>query len=282
MLIGADKWPEAEEQWKQFFTVENSSKMKEEFLEYGGFGLFHPMGEDESVWYDQMVQGPVKTLTHSLYGLGFQIGYLAAKHDLDGIIKRNAPELGRSMRTSIQILAAGWWNGAYDTQTTADGQTYFSATHTYLRGGGTWSNRNSTDAALGHAALESALVAFRKQKNFEGNPQPIPATRLQIPPDLEPISFELLQSRQRHDTTTHAESFVHNKLTTVSWPFLTISTAWAVLAPQNYMKVYWLWNIKPETSHGFNFDRASSKTKTLFACSFGAPDARGSFGSKGA
>jgi len=280
-MIGPDEWPEVDNMWEQFFSVENSDRMREEMLQYAGFGYFREMGENDAVTYDALVQGPSKVINHVLYGLGYQIGYLAAKHDLDGIINKNAPELGRSLRMSVQTLAASFWNGSFDTQTTPDGQYYFSTAHTFVRGGGTWSNRSSTDATLGHTALETALVNFMKQKDLMGNPMPLSAKSLMIPPDLEPIAYELTQSRMRHDTTTHAESYVYNKVRPIVWPFLTITTMWVVLGPKEHRKVKWYWNIRPETSHGFDFDREAAKTKTLFACSFGAWDGRGTYGSRG-
>ena len=280
-LIGPDEWPEAEKQWERYFRVEPSSKLREEFLMYGGMGSFNLINENESVTYDNIVQGDRKTLTHDLWGLGFQIGYLAAKHDLDGIIKKNAPELGRAMRMSVQTDAAAFWNGAFDTQLTADGLSYFNASHTFLRGGGTWSNRSATDATLGHAALETGLVAFRNMKDLMGNPMPLPYETLLTAPALEPLVHELLKSDLRHDTTTHAKSFVAGKLTPESWPFLTTTTAWMILSPSKYRQVYWLWNIRPETDHGFDFDTNAAKTKTLLAYCYGAVDGRGAYGSKG-
>jgi hypothetical protein len=125
-------------------------------------------------------------------------------------------------------------------------------------------------------------VNFLKQKDFMGNPMPLSAETLLIPPDLEPLAYELTQSRMRSDTTTHAESYIYNKVRPVVWPFLTIPTAWMILGPKAQRKVVWFWNSRPETSHGYDFDREAAKTKTIFSCSFGAKDARGTYGSKGA
>lgn len=282
MLIGPEEWPEADQMWEPLFNVKSSDRMREEILEYAGFGQFKLMGENDAVTYDQLIQGPAKVFTHALYGLGFQIGYMAAKHDLDGIIERNAPELGRSLRMSIQTLAASFWNGAFDIETTADGQTVFSTTHTFIRGGGTFSNRSSS--TLGLTSLQTGLIAFRRQKDLMGQPMPLVPENLLIPPELEPIAHELMNSQYRPDTGAtreQQESWVRGKLKPYSWPFLTISTMWAILAPKAQHKVNWYWNIRPETSNGFDFDKEASKTKTLFAASFGAIDPRGLYGSKG-
>ena len=279
-LIGPDDWPEVDSQWERYFNLVSSDRMKEEWLMYGGFGLFSEMGENDSVTYDQLLQGPSKSVTHALYGKGFQIGYLAAKHDMDGIIAKNAPELGRSLRMSVQTLAASFWNGAFATQTTADGQWYFDSDHTFIRGGGTFSNVAS--AALGQTALETAIVSFKKQKDLMGNPMPLRAERIVIPVDLGPTLHELLDSRLRSDTTTNASNYIWGKLTPEEWPFITSTTQWMVFSRKEDMKVFWLWNIRPETSHGFDFDKEAAKTKTLFACSFVAVDPRGSYGSTGA
>jgi len=281
-LIGPDSWPEADNQWERYVSVKSSKKMREEFLQYAGFGLFNQMGENDSVTYDQMLQGPEKNVTHTLYGLGFQINFLTQIHDLDNLIAKNAPELGRSMRMSVQTLAAALWNGAYDTVTTADGQNLFSTAHTFIRGGGTFSNRSSTDASLGHTALETGLVNFRLQKDFMGNPMPLQPKTLLIPPALEPIAHELMNSNMRHDTTTHADSFVAGKLNIESWPFLTITTAWQILGRKEDMKIFWFWSFKPQTFHGFDFDRHTAKTKIMFVSSTVPVDPRGTYGSKGA
>jgi phage major head subunit gpT-like protein len=255
--------------------------MREEYLEYGGFGKFTSLGENDSVTYDQMVQGPSKSVTHTLYGRGFQVSFLASKDDLDGIIARNAPELKRSMRVSVQTTAAALWNNAFSTTLTADGQFLCDDDHTYLRGGSTFSNTPGS-VALGHASLETALISFRKIKNFMGDPAPMIPSTLLIPPDLEPIAHELIASSLRHDTTTHADSWLTGKLSIESWPFLSSATAWWVLSPKDQLKVYWMWRIRPETTHGFDFDKSTAKTKTLYACSTAAIDPRGVYGTPGA
>jgi hypothetical protein len=285
-LIGPDSWSEVESQWENYYNIESSSRMKEEMLMWGGFGLFKAMAEDEAVTYDNMVQGPSKVFEHALYGLGFSIGFLASEDDLDGLIAKYAPELGRSERMSIQYLAAGWWNDAisYSTEAslTADTLPYFSTAHTFLRGGGTWSNRPGTAATtLGQSALEAALVSGSKQKDLVGNPMPLPYKRLVIPPDLAPTAYELTDSILRSDTTTNAKNYINGKLSTEVWPFLTSSTGWMTLADKKDMKVFWFWRIKPRTSHGYDFDTERAKTKVLFANSFGALDARGAYCSRG-
>lgn len=282
MLIGPDDWPEVDQQWERYFNIKSSSRMREEFLQYAGFGLFNSMSENDAVSYDQMVQGFQKTVSHVLFGKGFQIGFLSAKHDLDGIIARNSPELGRSLRMSIQTQAASFWNNAFDTETTADGKTVFATDHLFIRGGGSFSNRSATDATIGMTSLETGIVAFRKQKDLMGNPMPLPVSTLLTAPDLEPTVFELLQSRQRPDTTTNAMNFNFGKVTPETWPFLTITTAWHLLGPKDMLKIFWFWNIRPETDHGYDFDKSNAKTKTLYASSFVAVDPRGTYGSKGA
>lgn len=281
-LIGPEDWPEADNMWERYFDVKGSNRIREEFLQYAGFGLFRQMEENDPVTYDQMLEGPSKSVTHVLYGSGFQIGFLAGQFDLDGIIMRNAPELGRSLRVSVQTLGAGFWNGAFDTETTPDGLTFYNTAHTNIRGGGTQSNRSATAATLGHSALETALTSFMRFKDYMGNPSPMMPEELLIPPELEPVAFELLKSRMRSDTATHAESFLYGKLAPSVWPFLTTTTAWHVLGPKRDRKVKWFWGIRPVTTNGYDFDKEAAKTKTLFASSFGAMDWRGAYGSKGA
>lgn len=276
MLIGPDSWPEGDRQWPRYFNIISSSRMREEFQYYGGFGRFNLMGENDAVTYDKILQGPTKTVTHKLYGLGYQIGYQAAKHDLDGIVRRNAPQLGYSLRQSIQALAADFYNGLGDTYTTADGQFVVDGSHTYVRGSGTFSNLSSS--SLGQSSLETGWVAFRKQKDLMQNPQAIPVRRLLVASDLRPLADEIINSTRRHDSTTNADNFLNNRFTVDDWPWINDTTQWLLLAPQDMLKLFWIWNIRPETSHGFDFDREAAKTKTLFASSVVGVDPRGIYG----
>lgn len=278
--IASDRWPEHDPaQWENYFRIETSNRMREEYPTWGGLGVFQTMGENENVTYDGGVQGPFKRVTHVLRGLGFQVGLLARKHDLDGIVARLAPALGRAHRVSIQTQAANLYNNAFGSTTTADGQALCSTAHTFLRGGGTWSNASSTSAALGQTALETGIVAFSQIKDFEGYPMPLTAKTLLIPPALRPIAHEITMSTLRHDTTTHADNFVHGMVNPEWWAYLSSSTRWFILGPKEQMEVLWIWNIRPETSHGYDFDKEAAKTKMLYASSTVAPDARGVYGS---
>jgi len=278
-LIGPDDWKEVEQQWESYFRIEPSSKMREEMLMWGGFGLFREIPENDAITYDKILQGPNKVFTHALYGLGFEIGFLADENDLDGIIKKNAPELGRSMRMSIQTLAATFFNNAFAGSLTADGQYFFDTDHTYVRGAGTWQNRPTVLAALGQSALESGIISFASQKDLMGNPMPMQVNKLVIPPALAPVAHELTQSILRSDTSTNAANFIKGTVTTEVWPFLTTSTQWMLSGPKEQSKVFWFWRLKPRTSHGYDFEREVAKTKTLFSCSLGAVTPHGWYGS---
>lgn len=282
MLIGQDRWPEAEQMWMSLFNIQSSNKMREEMLMHSGFGSFAQIGEGESVTYDSLISGPRKSFTHVLYGKGFQIGLLAARQDIDGLIRKNAPLLGAASRMSIQRLAAEWWDNTFTTSLTADGLSVCNGNHTFIRGGGTWSNTVAT--ALGNTALETALVSFAKLLDVNGDPQPLPSTgcSLLIPPDLMPLAYKLFATERVIGDEHWDRSFVKGKFTIAPWPYLASTTAWWLLAPKQYREVHWFWNIKPETSNGFDFDTETAKTKILFACSYGAVDPRGIYGSTGA
>lgn len=275
-LIGMNDWPEHEQDWMSFFNIDSSNRLREEFQYYAGFGRFVEMGENDAVTYDKILQGPTKSVSHTLWGLGYQIGYRAAKDDLDGIIRRNAPALGYSLRQSILALAWDFYNGLGDTYTTADGQFVVSGSHTYVRGSGTFSNLSSS--TMGQSALEAGWVAFRKQKDLMQNPQPIPVQTLLVAPDLRPLTDEIITSTKRHDTATHANNFLNQRFTVRDSPWITDTTQWLLLGPKNTLKIFWLWNIRPETSHGFDFDREAAKTKTLFCSSVVGVDPRGVYG----
>ncbi len=279
--IGPERWKDADQIWPSLFNVKSSKRMIEQVPTFAGMGLFEDMAENGNVSYDNMVQGPYKSYTHVQYGLGFQIGWMAAQQDLDGFAKKYSTHLKRSLKMSMETLASTFFDGTFDTYTTADGQYVCDVDHTYVRGSGTFSN-DAGSTALGQTALESTLVSFMNQKDLQGLPQPQMPQKLLIPADQAPLAYELLESPMRSDTTTHAKSYTYNKLTPVIWPFLSSSTAWWVLSDKKNTELCWYWNAKPQTSHGFHFDSHTAKTKVLFICSFGASDPRGIYGSEGA
>jgi hypothetical protein len=278
--IGPERWKDPSLIWSSLFNVKSSKRMTEQIPTFAGLGLFEDMIENGSVNYDNMVQGPYKSYTHVQYGLGYQIGWMAAQQDLDGFSKKYATHLKRSLRMSLETLGASFFDGTFATYTTADGEYVCDTDHKYVRGAGEFSNK--TTAALGHTALETALVAFMNQKDLQGLPQPQNPSKILCKPDLAPMLHELLQSPMRHDTTTHAKSYVFGKVAPVIWPFLSSSTAWWILGDKKNTEINWYWNAKPQTSHGFHFDSHTAKTKVLFICSFGASDPRAIYGSTGA
>jgi hypothetical protein len=221
-LIGPDTWKESPEVWQQLYNVKTSKKLQEQFLLWGGFGPFAEMAENGAVTYDMMEQGPSFTVSHTLYGLGFQIGFLVGQWDMDGIIGRCAPELARSMRNTIQLLAAAPWNGAVFQTKTADGLYLLSASHTFIRASGTWSNYPG-NVALSNTSLETALVAFQKMKNPMGDPMAMEPAYLVIPPDLTVLANKLLATPKLTGGDYNDVSYVYNKLTPIVWPYLTSS-----------------------------------------------------------
>jgi len=278
-LIGPERWKTPQFMFNQLFKFEPSKRIREEFPTYAGLGLHESMTEGAKVNYDKMVQGPYKSFTHVQYGLGFQIGFQSAKQDLDGFTKKYATHLRRSLDYSLETQGADILNGAFATYTTADGQYLCSDSHTYIRGGGTWDNKAT--AALGHTALEAALVSFMQLKDMQGQPQPLTPAEIWYPPALDPMVHELLKSRTRHDSTTDASSYVYGKVSPKCWPFITTSTYWFIMAPKADREIYWFWNSKPFVSHGFDFDTHTAKTKNLYVMSMGAVDPRGIYGSTG-
>jgi hypothetical protein len=277
-LIGPDKWTDADEIWKRFYNEKTSSKMREDFLMWGGFGPFATMAENDAVTYDSMLQGPSLSVTHTLYGLGFQIGFLVGQWDMDGIISRCAPELARSMRNSIQILAAAPWNGAFATTKTADGLYLCSASHTYIRGGGTWSNLGTGD--ITQTSMELALRAFMNLKNPMGQYIAMEPKYLICTPGDYHQAVKVMGTPKAMATSNNDISAVYNSLEIVVWPHLT-DGYWFVVADKGQTSMDWFWAIRPQTSSGFDFDKEAAKTKTLFACSQGVADPRGIYGSAG-
>ena len=86
----------------------------EEIIENVGFGLAQVKPETESITYDTSSQGYTSRFTHVAFALGFMISEEAQRDNQYAKIgHRRARDLGFSMRTTHEIVAADKWNTAF-------------------------------------------------------------------------------------------------------------------------------------------------------------------------
>jgi len=202
-----------------------------QYSEQHDLDLFSKIEEGAEYSFKARKQGSNKTLTIDKYGLGFSISEEMVADGKFQEIGDLVRKLGRSGRESQEISAMNIFNNAFDSETTADGQYVFSASHA-LPSGGTFRNLLSTPSDLSPSSLDTMLSDFETQ--FVGDSgiiyKMVPKALL-CHPSLRRYAREVVGSDLKADTAdNNMNSFKEDNLQVVSSPHLTDSDAWFLLA----------------------------------------------------
>jgi len=127
----------------------------------------------------------------------------------------------------VSLLPLGFTSAAYDTH-------YFFDTDHSEGSSGTQSNKG-TDA-LAHDSLWAAITAMRKIKDDQGQPLGVDPNLLVVPPDLEELARELLESPDRSDTANRAKNTLYGRLQLEVEPYLTDTNNWYLFDTSKVVK----------------------------------------------
>ncbi len=270
------------EEYTNFFNVDTSAKYKEEDQELSGFGLVPTKGTGAPIVFDETTQGLTSTYTHSTYGLGFVVTRELYEDDQYRKIKSFSAALARSVRHTIEILAARTLNEAFSATnyTGADSLELCSAVHT-LRGGGTYANELAVSADLDATSFEQAMIDIQNFVDNRGLKIAARPKRLIIPPELEYTAKVLLKSTGSPFDANQGINPAYGAVDYTVCHWLTDSDAWFITTdvPNG---LTWFWRRRPEFTEDNDWDSENAKYKTTFRCSQGWTDPRGIFGSPGA
>jgi len=226
-------------------------------------------------------QGYTKTYTHKTFGRGFMI----AKETWDDSLYKNVKQLpralGRSVRQTIETLAASVFiNGFTSTFPGADGKELFATDHPLL-GGGTFSNELATSADLDIVSFEQCMIDIGSFVDDRGLKVIASPKLLVIPPQLEFTAKMLLRSEKLPDTANNNTNPAAGMVPYVVLNWLTDPDAFFLLTdvPDG---LNFIWREKPRFGTEDEWNSEVSKFKTVFRCSYGWTDPRGAFGSPGA
>lgn len=240
---------------------------------------------------DAQVQGYDKTFRAYKYGVIVPITEeLLEDNQFDEAFER-AEHLGRAMREAERISAASIFNNAF-VANGPDGQALCSTAHPLpYPGAGTSSNRLVVDADLSLASLEDLITVMRKTKDGSGKKVLVRPRTLIVPPELEFLAHELLESESKPQASTASSITEVNAVNStraryglepVVIDYLTDDDAWFLAAGKGSHKVFWFWRKQPVTSSDMEFksDVALMKIKARWALGFS--DFRGIAGTSGA
>jgi phage major head subunit gpT-like protein len=281
-----DRWPP---QFTQIFRMMTSKRSIEQTSEIAGLGTFAVVGEGENVRYDEAVPGFNKTYVHAQYGLGFKLTRIMVDDDKWGIINKLASDLGRSAKETREIFAAGIFNNGFDTNYPGpDGKPLFATDHPIVKTNGVQPNTLAVAADLDIASLELALTDFRKMKDPSGKKIRLRPSRLVVPPDLEFVSSEIMNAKERSDTANHTPNAFKNRIgmpsfdQVVVWDYLTDPDAWFITAEPSETELRFYDREAFNTVHDVDFDSRSIKTAGWMRFTAGWSSFYGVYGSPGA
>lgn len=276
-------------QYPKVFRVLDSSRSFEQTSEIAGLGLATVIPEGADMVYDQGVQGFDKTYLHTQYGLGFKVSRIMVDDDRFGVIKKIATDLGRSMRETIELDAAGDLNNGFTGGATAgpDGVALFSTAHPLVKSGGFGSNTLAVAADLDIASLELALTDFRLMTDDTGKKIRLTLEMLVIPPQLEFVASELLKGTMRSDTANNTINAFKHRVGMGAfqdvhvYEYLTDPDAWFIRSAKEETELRFYWRERPSTVHDVHFDSRTLKTASWMRFSHGWSGWRGWYGVPG-
>jgi len=240
---------------------------------------------------DQFVQAYDKTYRAYKYGVIVPITQELLDDNQHEEAFERAEHLGRSIRESQRISASSVLNEAFTTAG-PDGVSLCSTVHPLAYpGAGTSSNRLAVDADLSLSSLEDLTTVMRKTKDQSGKKVLLRPRFLIVPPELEFLAHELLESESKPQASTASNLTEVNAvnamrtrygLEPVVMDYLTDDDAWFLSADKGSHKIFWYWRKQPVTSSDMEFKSDTALMKITARWSVGFSDFRGIAGTTGA
>lgn len=289
--IITDSMEEFPMEHEKLFNVRTMSQAIVQHTQVTGIPAVGSVLEGTEYPQDAFVQGYDKTYKAIKYGVILPITEeLLDDNQHDEAFER-AQHLGRAMREAERISAASIFNNAFSAAG-PDGVSLCNTAHPLpYPGAGTSSNRLAVDADLSLTSLEDLITVMRKTKDGSGKKVLVRPQYLVVPPELEFLATELLDSTQKPQAVDNGSISELNEVNAVRsrygiqvcvMDYLTDPDAFFLAAGKGSHKLYWFWRKQPETSSDMEFksDVALMKIKARWALGFS--DFRGIAGTAGA
>jgi hypothetical protein len=271
------------EEYSQTFNVSPSTRAYEEEVLMAGLGAVPTKPEGEVLKMDDPIQGGSARLTAQSYALGFQVTREMYQDDLYGKIKQVANDFSASIKQTIESTAANVLNNAFTSSTgtiTIDGVTLYNTAHPLL-GGGTYSNRASTDISLSITGLQEITLLFENMVNERGLIKRSIPRELLIPANLQFVAGEILNSAYKPFTGNNEVNTMQGRLEPVMNHYLTSKSAWFVMSEKAQHHLQFFWREQPSFENQDDFYTKGANFSTFFRFSTGAWYWHGTCGSEG-
>ncbi len=185
------------------------------------------------------------TIRNKTWESSIAIERAAIEDDKYGQIKLRVVSLAREAKRHIDELVFGLLKDGF-TGKCYDGKAFFATNHAE-GDSGTQSNKGA--AALSAAALQGAITAMMKYRDDRGKLMGVTPDMLVVPPDLQWVAMELLESaywpEEGSSTARAASNVLKGKLDLLVCPYLTDTNDWFVLSTKGVVKPIILQNRTP-------------------------------------
>jgi hypothetical protein len=231
-------------------------------------------------------------LLHIAYGLYSTITHEAQADERYGVIRQFPDAMRDSAEATINYHASRVFSNGfsalpeYQSSNRSSSEYLFSTSHV-LKGGGTQSNRPSTDADLTATSLWAAVNAFYEVTNESGLPWTKPPKILLLPHQLQQKGIELLKSDKYPESAENAINALREAtdISPVIWPYWLGSVdpdAWYLLASPSDHQVKFVWRERPRTKMATEDLTDNLLYFIYMRYSTGWPDYKGTYGTSGA
>ena len=268
------------EEYSQLFNIYPSTRAYEEDQLIAGLGSVPIKPEGTQIQLDEPIQGGSIRYTHVSYGLGFQVTREMWDDDQYGIMQRVSQDYAGSIRQTVEATFAGILNLSFTTTTTIDGVSLINTAHPLL-GGGTYSNKSATSAALSTTGMQEQILLFEKMVNERGLIKRMVPKELWIPVDLQFKTGEILHSAYKPYTGTNEVNVMQGRFEPKVNHYFTSTTAWWIVAERREQTLKGYWRTQPQFDSQDDFFTKGANFSTYFRFSAGVTYWHGITGSPG-
>jgi hypothetical protein len=233
--------------YSRLFHVEATERNYEDMFASTGVPRAVSKPEGAPISFYDPIEGNQKRVQIGAKAIGVQISRELWDDDLyknRSGVRKSASMLARAYMETVEVDAFDVFNNGFgSTYTTTDGVGLFNTAHTRLDGGGTQANRPSTDIGLSLSSMRAGRNQFSKWFDDRGNRIKGNPKFLWTGIDLADRAEELLFTQGKPDTSDNTVNVTRGKLTPISTPYITSSTAWFITGPDHWL--YFFWRTRP-------------------------------------
>lgn len=280
-VIYGDSYKQYPEEYTKIFEVRGSTKGTEHSLGITGFGLLTTKAQGAGVTYEDPLQGYKHSVSHTVYGKGFQVTKEMYEDDQYNKISAMPKALSRSVAHTLETVGANVLNRGFNSSYTGVGSKEMCATDHPLEGGGTYRNELSTAADLSMTSLEQAIIDIQALVDGKGLLCSARPKKLIFPPALEWTAIQLLGSEKNPEDASNAVNPGKGIMPYQVMHFLTDPDAWFIQTDMPNGLIHY-WRRRPEFTRDNDHDTDNAKFKVTARFVSTWDDPRGIFGSPGA